>query len=348
MFVFFHGLSNYDSHFLIQKLGMYRQQKISVIPGNSEKYLSFSLGCLKFKDSYQFLQCSLSTLVENLLKKGDENFKNLRRFVLNKEMRALLMRKGVFPYSYFSSMSILEHTQLPSRYFFWNDLDDKEIMSDDYEHALQVWHVFQCQTFRDYLHLYLLCDVLHLSDIFESFRDKCVDDFQLDPAHYFSRPHFTFFAFLRHSGIQLELLTDVNQYFFLEKGIRGGLSMVAKRYSKANNPHVLGYDSSRPTVYIIDLDSNNLYGKAMQDYLPYGGFQWMNQEELMLENNMNIPTEGHEGCFVECTLDYPVALHDLHADYPLAPVKTKITYDTLSPYAWFLCFFARLEKHTQF
>ena len=187
------------------------------------------------------------------------------------------------------------------------------------------------------MHLYLLCDVLHLSDIFESFRDQCVDYFQLDPAHYFSGPHFTYDAFLRHSGIQLELLTDVNQYFFLEKGIRGGLSMVAKRYSKANNPHVLGYDSSRPAVYIIDLDSNNLYGKAMQDYLPYGGFRWMNQEELTLENIMNIPAEGHEGCFVDCTLDYPVALHDLHADYLLAPVKTKITYDKLSPYAQFLC-----------
>ena len=106
--------------------------------------------------------------------------------------------------------------------------------------------MFQCQTFKDYLHLYLLCDVLHLSDIFERFRDKCVDDFQLDPAHYFSRPHFTYDAFLHHYGIQLELLTDVNQYFFLEKGIRGGLSIVAKRYSKDNNPHVLGYDSSRP------------------------------------------------------------------------------------------------------
>ena len=52
---------------------------------------------------------------------------------------------------------------------------------------------------------------------------------------------------------------------------------------------------------------------------------------------MNIPAKGHEGCFVECTLDYSVTLHDLHADYPLAPVKTKINYDKLSPYARFLC-----------
>ena len=70
----------------------------------------------------------------------------------------------------------------------------------------------------------------------------------------------------------------------------------------------------------------------------------MNQEELMLENIMNIPTEGHEGCFVECTLDYPVTLHDLHADYPLAPVKTKITYDKQSPYARFLCVMHSLKS----
>ena len=154
------------------------------------------------------------------------------------------MRKGVFPYSFFSHISYLEHKQLPSHDFFQNDLDDKEITSDDYEHVLQVWHMFQCQMFKDYLHLYLLCNVLHLSDVFESFRDKCVDDIQLDLAHYCSGSHFTYYAFLHHSGIQLELLTD----FLLEKGIRGGLSMVAKRYCKANNPHVSGYDSSRPRL----------------------------------------------------------------------------------------------------
>ena len=243
----------------------------------------------------------------------------------------------MFPYSFFSELSILDHTHLPDHHFFRNDLDDKEIASDDYQHALQVWRVAKCQTFKDYLHLYLLCDVLHLSDVFESFRDKCVDDFQLDPAHYFSGPHFTYDAFLRCSGVRLELLTDVNQYFFLQKGIRGGLSMVAKRYSKANNPHVSGYDSAHLSVYIIDLNSNNLYGKAMQDFLPYGGFRWMDKEELTLDRMMSIPPEGAEGCFIECTLDYPVVLHDLHVDYPLAPVKTKITYEKLSPYAQFLC-----------
>ena len=72
MNIFFHGRSNYDLHFLIQKLGEYKKLSVNVIPQNSEKYLSFSLGSLKFKDSYQFLQCSLATLVDNLVLKGED------------------------------------------------------------------------------------------------------------------------------------------------------------------------------------------------------------------------------------------------------------------------------------
>ena len=113
--------------------------------------------------------------------------------------------------------------------------------------------------------------------------------------------------------------------------------MVTKRYVKANHPKILGYDSSKPAVHILDLDVNNLYGKVMQDYLPYGGFRWMMGCELTEEQIMKIAPDTDEGCFVDCTLDYPEALYYLHADYPLAIVKTKITYDMLSPYARFLC-----------
>ena len=184
--------------------------------------------------------------------------------------------------------------------FFWND---KVISSDDYEHTLQVWHVFECQIFKDYLHLYFICNVLYLSDLFESFRDKCVDDIQLNPAHYFSRLHFhlrCFFALLRHS---VRTSNWSKSILFLEKGIQGHLLMVAKRYSKASNPHILGYHSSRLMVYILDLDSNNLHGKVIQDYLPYGSFCWMNKDKLMVERIMNFPTEGYEVYFVECMLD---------------------------------------------
>ena len=286
--IFFHSLSNYNLHFLIQKLGEYKKFSINVIPRNSDKYLSFTLGSLKFKDSYQFLQCSLFTLVDNLVSKGEDNFEHLKHFIPDLNMQSLLMRKGIILYSFFSHLSILKHTQLPNKEAFTNDLDGSAIAPEDY-------------------------------------------------AHYFSRPHFTYDAFLRYLGVKLDLLTDINQYFFLERGIWGGFLMVAKRYVKANHPKILGYDSSKPVVNILDLDVNNLYGKAMQDYLPYRGFRWMAGCELMEEQIMKIAPDADEECFVECTLDYPEALHDLNADYPLVPIKTKITYDMLSPYAQFLC-----------
>ena len=195
----------------------------------------------------------------------------------------------------------------------------------------------QVSDVQSYLELYLLCDVLQLADVFESFRTKCIVDYNLDPAHYFSSPHFTYDAFLRYSGVKLDLLTDINQSFFLERGIQDGLSMVTKRYAKANHSKISGYDSSKPTIHILDLDANNLYGKEMHDYLPCGGFRWMTGCQLTEEWMMEIAPEAYEGCFVECTLDYPEALHDLHADYSLAPFKTKNTYEMLSPYALFLC-----------
>ena len=86
MNVFFHSLSNYDSHFLIQKLGEYKKLSVNVIPRNSEKYLSLSLGSLKFKDSYQFLQRSLATLVDNLVSKGEDNFEHLKHFIPDSNM----------------------------------------------------------------------------------------------------------------------------------------------------------------------------------------------------------------------------------------------------------------------
>ena len=334
VYVFFHGLSNYDSHFLIQKLNAFPGYSLNVIPRNSEKYLTFSLGPIKFKDSYGFLQCSLSTLMTNLASEGERHFRYLKKYVPESDLREMLLRKGVFPYSYFSSLSILKNTELPPITSFRNDLDGKAISQSDYDHAQRVWKAFRCRSFVDYLHVYLLCE--------------SIGNYDFDPTHYFSGPHYCYNAFLRMSGVQMDLLTDINQYFFLKKGIRGGLSMVVKRYSKANNPNLSGYVSSAPHVYILDLDANNLYGKAMLEALPYSGFRWMGREELTQERIMGMSPTGEDGCFVECTLDYPKALHEWHSDYPLAPEKVKVTYEKLSPYAKFLCDQHKIEEISQY
>ena len=69
-------------------------------------------------------------------------------------------------------------------------------------------------------------------------------------------------------------------YLFIQKGMRGGISCIVKRFSKANNKYMKSYDDKNPSKYIIYLDASNLYGWEMSQYLPYGGFKWLNQKEV--------------------------------------------------------------------
>ena len=70
-------------------------------------------------------------------------------------------------------------------------------------------------------------------------------------------------------------MSDIDMYLFIEKGLRGGISYIAKRYSKANNKYMKNYDPTKLSRYIPYLDMNNLYGKGMSGYLLYGGFKWL-------------------------------------------------------------------------
>ena len=217
--VFFHGLCNYDSHFIVRQLVNHPLQRIHVILRNSEKYLAFTHGSLHFKDSYQFLGESLATLVQNLKTKGVDRFRYLNRFIPNEEERELMTSKGVFPYSYVTHPDVLLQTALPDKDKFFNDLMQSHISDERYAFAQKVWQVFRCQNLKDYLHVYLLANCLLLADAFENYRDCCLTDYRLDPIHYFSSPHFTFDAFLLYLGVQLELLGDVDQYLLLNRAM---------------------------------------------------------------------------------------------------------------------------------
>ena len=75
------------------------------------------------------------------------------------------------------------------------------------------------------------------------------------------------------TGVKLENISDIDTHLFLEKGLRGGISYIVKRYSKTNNKYMKNYYPRKPLIYIPYLDMNNLHGWAMSDYLPYGGFK---------------------------------------------------------------------------
>ena len=122
----------------------------------------------------------------------------------------------------------------------------------------------------DYHDHYLKKDVLQLADNFEKFIGTCLKYYGLDPSHYFSSPGLSWDTMLKMTGIELKKKKDIDQYLFIEKELRGGISYIAKRHSKANNEYCPDYDKNKPSTFISYLDMNNLYGWAMSIFLMRG------------------------------------------------------------------------------
>ena len=339
--VIFHNLRGYDSHFIMQEIGetvkkhTYTNKKgekcqmnINAIPNNMEKYMAFMLGNhLTFIDSFQFMSSSLDKLVSNLpkeaLKYTSQTFKN--------EKLDLMSKKGVYPYDFMDSFEKFNE-KLPSKEDFYSILNDEHITDKDYQHAQTVWDAFSLENMGEYHDLYLKSDILLLADVFENFRKTCLQYYKLDPCHYFTSPGLSWDAMLKMTDIKLELMIDIDMFQFIEKGMRGGTSYIANRYGKANNRYMKTYDEKAPSKYIMYLDANNLYGWAMSQYLPTGGFKWLAKNQIDKINLAKYKEDSNKGLILEVDLEYPKELHDLHNDYPLAAEKVKVNKDMLSNY----------------
>ena len=132
------------------------------------------------------------------------------------------------------------------------------------------------------------------------------------------------------TGVKLEKIWNIDMYWFIEKGPRGGVSYITKRYDKANNKYMKNYDPTKPSKFITYLDMNNLYGWAISRYLLYGRFTWLENVDNFDINS--ISEKSPVGYILEFDLEYPGELHVLQNDYPLAPEKLSIAYDMLSDY----------------
>ena len=106
---------------------------------------------------------------------------------------------------------------------------------------------------------------------------------------------------LKITEIKLEKISDIGKYLFIEKGLRGGISYIAKRYAKANNKYMSDYDSNKPSTFITYLDKNNLYGWSMSEYLPYEEFKWLGNVDEFDVNSIDEKSEI--GYFLEVDLE---------------------------------------------
>ena len=339
--VIFHNLKGYDSHLLIKNgMGKMKCWELEVIAQTKEKYscimakvpvdktsegklITFTI---KFLDSFEFMASSLASLVNNL-----ESLPETQK--LKKEYPKLsdatITRKGVFPYSYFTSMNVLNETKLPCIDKFRNDLTGDDCSPEDYEYALKAWDEFECETLGDYMTAYLKLDVYLLSDVFETFRKKALSEDQLDPVHFFSLPHMSYTSAFKMTRETIHLLDDYEMFTLFERGIRGGLTGVNKHHVKARKCD--GFYS-----ILQYYDQNNLYGSALSQYLPHSNFKWVEEEQLrQFENADNILSLGDydsTGYVFDIDLIYPDEIKDATKDFPLAPESDYVTEEMFSPF----------------
>ena len=212
---------------------------------------------LVFIDSMQFMNSSLDLLVKNLNNKDLEFLSE----EFSGEQLKLVKEKGIYPYEYMNSFKRFNEDELPNKSKFFNSLKDSGVNEKEYDTAIKVWKVFKIKNLGEYHDLHVKTDVLLLVDVFEKFVETCLNYYRLDPCPYFSSPGLSWDAMLKMTGIKLELISDADMHLFIDKGMRGGISYISKRYSKVDGDN----------KFIMFMDANNL---------PYCDFKFLTKNEI--------------------------------------------------------------------
>ena len=208
---------------------------------------------------------------------------------------ALMTRKGVYPYEYMGSFERFQEPQLLPKDAFYSSLTEEDISEIDYTHSQRGFKHFAMTDFGDYHNFYLLTDVLLLADVFENFRDVCLQHYGLDPTHNYTYPGLSWQAALKMTDAELDLLTDINQHLLIREGIRGRVAKISHHYARANAPGMENYNTSKRNSYIMYLDANNLYVWAISQPLPTSNFKWLTDEEMEELDVKMIPDDSPRG-----------------------------------------------------
>ena len=215
-----------------------------------------------------------------------------------------------------------KETKLPPKEVFYSKLNMVGVSKEDYEHTRSVWREFEIKNLGEYHDLYLKTDVILLANVFEAFREVCLKNYGLDPAHFYTAPGLAWKACLKKTRIRLELLLDPDMRLIFQKGIRGRITQSVHRWAKANNPYMGSeFNPDEKTNYLQYLDANNLYGWAMSQPLPTGKFKWV---EVKPNEIRKLVKRKDKGYLLEVNVKYPKELHDSHNDLPFMCERMKI------------------------
>lgn len=303
MVCYFHNFRGYDSHYILKELMKNSDYKCDFIRGKTfEKFDIMSattihdgvLIRITFKDTFNYLSTSIARLVGQV-----ENWK----YTPLRDRDS----KGTFPYRWFDDLNKLNATQLPSDEHWFNDITQTNV---DPRPAHEIWNREGFRNFAQFHDYYMRTDVYQLADIFEEFRESCLQAFNLDPVYFQGAPGYTWQINLQLNHDKMFLIKDKIVYQDIQKNIRGGISQVMHRYMNIED---------KPNECILYLDVNSLYSKCMTYPLPT---KYLGEiKELPNDWQQQFTGNASHTALLCVDLHYPEYLHDLHRAYPLAPHK---------------------------
>ena len=331
--VFFHNFSHFDASFVVNALKFRNRDsplfrghdQLSALAYNKSRFRSINIDVFSLRDSLPFLQGSLEKTVETL-KKSHCSFDTLKNssWLKTEEQAELLTRKGVFPYSHFKSVAQYRSlTSLPPPEKFRNDLTNEEVSAEDYQYAQKVYKTFGMTCLMDYCKIYVIADTLLLGACLHHYRSYIYSNFKLDLVQFVTLSSLAYQASLKFTGVELELIDDLETYRELANSVRGGLSMQKVRHACSDSEHV-----------ICSFDLNSLYVASQQHPLPVSAPRKITDRATLdricwrtLDEN------GPVSYFVVVDLVFPPDVHDRLRQLPIIPELEEICYADLSPYS---------------
>ena len=273
-----------------------------IIAKSSENYISVKTGCLKFLDSYKFLDASLDKLSLKLT-----SFPSLDKNSMEDD---LFKRKLAYPYEEGNN---IESFYKPFKLGREDHFSTLKQSYPDFEEIIRTQNIivkYKITNLKELTMLYLKNDVLLLTDIFQNYIDTCNKAYSNNPLYSYSTPSFTWKAALKMTGVTLDYITDDQLRLLLENNMRGGPSAcMCNRYVK------------RGERKILYADLNNLYGWSMSQYLPNGDFRENKVTRISFKTSLRTPDNAEYGFLIECDLEYPSNIHEKTKNFPFSPGK---------------------------
>ena len=233
---------------------------------DSMSFLSGSLNGLfsNIKESCQFYFIKQSSLISD----SSDNKSEVTSKVNSMKRLSLLLQKGVFPYEWATRLKDFDLPMLVEQKHFFNSITSRNISSEDYQRAQNVWTTFEMKNMKQYMETYCLVDTLLLCEVFERFKDESMKHFEIEPCHFISLPGFAYQAFLKYTDVELDYVTSEEFFDMMNRNIRGGNSFASQRYEEssffkrdtmnASKCKQQPKAESTERQFLLDIDMNNL------------------------------------------------------------------------------------------